>query len=165
MDQARAVEGLEWAMDSAAAAVLGGAVGFAVAKIVSAPGAAALAAASAAALLTLGALRRIGRSARTYRLPQFAPADHCGDVEELLLEHRIEPDPAPAGGELLLDDILEQIGPDSRVVRLFASDSLPKAGELKAAIDRQLAADARSNGADASQALHDALAELRRALR
>jgi hypothetical protein len=67
---------------------------------------------------------------------------------------------------LILDDILAALGPDSRVVRLFDPKSMPTAGELQARIDQHLDGDATSaQTSDASQALHDALAELRRSIR
>ncbi|HET7604495.1 MAG TPA: hypothetical protein VFK28_00310 [Sphingomicrobium sp.] len=73
--------------------------------------------------------------------------------------------PLPAGEEpLLLDDILTEIDPDSRVVRLFDPAAMPTAGELQSRIDRHLEGSAERN-ADAAQALHDALAELRRSIR
>jgi hypothetical protein len=74
-------------------------------------------------------------------------------------------EPPPAGEEpLLLDDILAGIEPDSRVVRLFDPAAMPTAGELQSRIDRHLDGSAERN-ADAAQALHDALAELRRSIR
>jgi hypothetical protein len=73
---------------------------------------------------------------------------------------------APDDKALVLDDVLAELGPDSRVVRLFDPAAMPTAGELKDRIDRHLH---RGNGnirlPDASQALHDALAELRHELR
>ena len=65
---------------------------------------------------------------------------------------------------LLLDDILAELGPDSRVVRLFDPSAMPTAGELQSRIDRHREGSAGRN-ADAAQALHDALAELRRSIR
>jgi hypothetical protein len=65
-----------------------------------------------------------------------------------------------------LDDILVELGSDARVVRLFDPAAMPTAGELKDRIDDHLGEmpdPARS--ADAAQALHEALAELRRSLR
>jgi hypothetical protein len=50
--------------------------------------------------------------------------------------------------ELLLDDALTDAAPDSRVVRLFDGSTMPA-----------------SDDGDASQALYDALAKLRRSLR
>jgi len=67
---------------------------------------------------------------------------------------------------LLLDDILAQLGPDSRVVRLFDPDAMPTPGQLKSRIDRHLEpAHGPPELPDAGQALHDALDELRRSIR
>jgi hypothetical protein len=67
---------------------------------------------------------------------------------------------------LVLDDILADLGPDSRVVRLFDPAAMPTPGQLNARIARHLDRDAAPVAShDASQALHDALAELRRSLR
>lgn len=77
---------------------------------------------------------------------------------------------ADAVAELLLDDPLPSPAPDSRVVQLFADGRMPTAGQLKQRIDRHLAdsdrplAD-RPPATDASDALSEALAELRRSLR
>jgi hypothetical protein len=86
---------------------------------------------------------------------------------ELLLTERFEPPSSPADDDtLLLDDILAELGPDSRVVRLFDRAAMPTAGELKSRIDRHLDRnDAGAQTPDAAQALHDALAELRRSIR
>jgi len=78
------------------------------------------------------------------------------------------------GGELLLtdgdrllelDDVLAEIGPESRVVRLFDRRAMPTPGQLKTRIDDHLGAASPGAQSDASQALSDALAELRRSLR
>jgi hypothetical protein len=67
---------------------------------------------------------------------------------------------------LLLDDVLSELAPDSRVVRLFDPAAMPTAGELKSRIDRHLDGQAYDRPSEeAVQALHDALAELRRSLR
>ena len=66
---------------------------------------------------------------------------------------------------MLLDDIPVELEPDARVVRLFEPRQPPTAGELQASIDRHLGRPNSSAPPDASQALSDALAELRRALR
>ena len=72
----------------------------------------------------------------------------------------------PEKDALVLDDILAELGPDSRVVRLFDPKSMPTAGELQSRIDRHLDGDAAAaQTSDAAQALHDALAELRRSIR
>jgi hypothetical protein len=87
------------------------------------------------------------------------------EADELLLSdaHRLAPQvPEP----LVLDDILDEIGPDARVVRLFDRRSMPTPGQLQSRIDGHL----RQGGSpaarsDASEALSNALAELRRSLR
>jgi hypothetical protein len=63
--------------------------------------------------------------------------------------------------ELLLEDALPQVAPDSRVVQLFDPAAMPTAGQLKERIDRHLERASSDSPADASQALYDALAELR----
>jgi hypothetical protein len=87
--------------------------------------------------------------------------------EELLLTDadRLEPCSTHAD-PLILDDILAEIGPDARVVRLFDRRAMPTPGQLKSRIDCHLDQGSPKSGAsDASQALSDALAELRRSLR
>ena len=82
--------------------------------------------------------------------------------EELLLTERYEPAQEP----LVLDDILDRLEPDSRVVRLFDPAAMPTPGQLNDRIQRHLVRGApAAPPQDASQALHDALAELRRSLR
>jgi hypothetical protein len=85
----------------------------------------------------------------------------CGD--ELLLTERFQP---VGADELVLDDILAELTPDSRVVRLFDPAAMPTPAQLHARIERHLG-DGNSAVAppDASQALYDALTELRRSLR
>ena len=85
------------------------------------------------------------------------------EPDELLLTDfdRLRPD------ELMLDDILAELGPDSRVVRLFDPNAIPTPGQLNDRIARHIREGSSPAPAppDASQALHDALAELRRSLR
>jgi hypothetical protein len=96
-------------------------------------------------------------------------ADRLAPVDELVLTDadRLEAAAAPGQNEpLVLDDILAEIGPDARVVRLFDRKAMPTPGQLKSRIDRHLgqgSSDAAQS--DASQALSDALAELKRSLR
>ncbi|MCA1654364.1 MAG: hypothetical protein ABR588_09000 [Sphingomicrobium sp.] len=78
----------------------------------------------------------------------------------------------PAAGEepLVLDDVLDRVQPDSRVVRLFAAEGAPTAGQLKARIDCHLGQETNQRTgqampADATDALHAALEEIRRSLR
>jgi hypothetical protein len=87
--------------------------------------------------------------------------------DELLLTNADRLHSAPAEDEpLILDDILAEIGPDARVVRLFDRRSMPTPGQLKSRIDGHLQqASTPTAPVDASQALSEALAELRRSLR
>ena len=71
---------------------------------------------------------------------------------------------------MLLVDALQKAEPDSRVVQLFARQSMPTPGQLKDRIDRHLAGTPRQPlpivpAPDASQALYAALNELKRSLR
>lgn len=160
--EAETVRRIETAVDGAASAMFAAAVGGAAYVLLNggASGAAVVAetamAAAAALLLGFGLLRRVGPRIPPAPVPIF-------DVRA------IEPMPeaAPADEALLLDDVLAELGPDSRVVRLFDRAAMPSPGELKARIDRHLDGDrdADAPAGDASQALHDALAELRRSLR
>jgi hypothetical protein len=85
---------------------------------------------------------------------------------ELLLTERLEPARPAPDEALVLDDILAELGPDSRVVRLFDPAAMPTPGQLNDRIERHLGKGAApATSADASQALHDALAELRRSMR
>ncbi|MFL6736336.1 MAG: hypothetical protein ACJ8F4_04675 [Sphingomonas sp.] len=88
------------------------------------------------------------------------------EEEELLLTEVFEPQRGTEKeATLILDDILAELGADSRVVRLFDPAAMPTAGELKSRIERHLDDEASAaQAADATQALHDALDELRRAI-
>ena len=90
-------------------------------------------------------------------------ADRLGTEELLLTESdRVGTEP----GTLELDDILAELGPDSRVVRLFDRKAMPTPGQLQTRIDDHLhRATPAPVHSDAAQALSDALAELRRSLR
>lgn len=72
----------------------------------------------------------------------------------------------PQHEPLILDDVVEAIGPDSRVVRLFDRRSMPTPGDLQSRIENHIDRSSSGQGPDdASQELADALAELRKALR
>jgi hypothetical protein len=91
-------------------------------------------------------------------------ADRINDELQLTEADRVGT--ATAGEPLVLDDILAELGPEARVVRLFDRKAMPTPGQLKSRIDSHLGQVPPSAGAsDASQALSDALAELRRSLR
>jgi hypothetical protein len=86
--------------------------------------------------------------------------------DELVLTDSDRLSPPPADGEpLVLDDILKELGPDSRVVRLFDRKAMPTPGQLKSRIDDHLESAPPEIQSDAAQALSEALAELRRSLR
>jgi len=91
------------------------------------------------------------------------------DPDELLLTDadRLEPSVAADDGEpLVLDDVLAAIGPDSRVVRLFDRRAMATPAQLRSRIDGHLRdAELARQVPDASEALSEALAELRRSLR
>ena len=104
-------------------------------------------------------------------------------AEELLLTDRVEPDELvltesdrPGGNApLVLDDILAEIGPDARVVRLFDRRAMPAPGPTPGQLQTRIAEYMKdgtpaapsdlAGPSDASQALSAALAELRRSLR
>lgn len=164
------------ALELAPAALFNFAVAFAVATSMRQSGLDELAAAAsvtagiAAFLLAWLGLRNLGRPGRRFALPLFDhPPVEAEFSDELLLTERV-----PAGvaaqqyteDELLLDDVLQSLGPDARVVRLFRPNGIPTAGELQARIDRHL----RSNSPpvelpDATQELHEAILALRQSLR
>ena len=161
----------------------------------------ALGAAGAGALAYLPCSRVLGlgrTDSRRFALPEFSPCafEFAEPAEELLLTERLAPadelvltdadrvtpgelvltdaDRVGGSGSLDLDDILAEIGPDSRVVRLFDRKAMPATtpGQLQSRIANHLADGAplstpsdRAGASDASQALSAALAELRRSLR
>ena len=141
MDWETASARAERAVDIVAAAAFSAAVGFAAWSL-AADGAPMVAAASATGfLLVYRGLRRVPPEERGFELPGFAPP-------------ALEPVPGTDGeasAELLLDDRLGKVDEDARVVRLF--------GQVRCGSGQALEAS------DASEALSDALEELRRSLR
>ena len=114
-------------------------------------------------LLCSRTLNALHGDRRPYPVPMFdlrAIEPAALDVLELT-----EADRVPEPEALVLDDVLAELGPDARVVRLFDRSAMPTPGQLKARIDHHLEQESSAPGSDASQALSDALAELRRALR
>jgi hypothetical protein len=122
-------------------------------------------------------LRGLGSGNPTFELPKFVLAEfEPAEPDELLLTEQVElvlteadrfpPRATDRPNELLLDDILAEIDPDSRVVRLFDPATMPTPAQLNARIERHLNRGTFSAAPpDASQALYDALADLRRSLR
>ena len=166
-----------------AAAALGGACALAVAKLLLAngivSGVAAVSAFTCGLVFVLAhaALARVAERAH-HSLAAFALEPiPCAETEDALrgellltdadrlIDHG-EPSGGADAGELLLDDILAELAPDARVVRLFDVNAMPTPGELQASIDRHLkTCSSGFTPPDASEALHQALAELRRSLR
>ena len=186
----RNAERIERAIDHMAAFLLAGAGAFALTGFLSARlgdfqlRLVAAAAAPTVYLVTVRALRRIAPKRPSFDVRAFAIEGlDFSEPEELLLTEQVElllteqtelvlteadrlqPD------ELILDDIVAELSPDSRVVRLFDPASLPTAGQLSSRIEQHLQegtardAAAPAGTSDAAQALHQALAELRRSLR
>lgn len=165
------IERIQIIVDQAACVMLAAAAGFACFKLLGGSLGElqlAVSCASAAVLAYLLSRRILGRR---FGAPEFALA--AFDAVEL---EPFEPDElvltdadrvvAEAEEPLVLDDILAEIGPDSRVVRLFDRKAMPTPGHLSSRIDDHLGQRQSPPPApDASQALFDALAELRRSLR
>ena len=144
---ARRAERIESAVDAGAASLLAAAVGFALYQLAMSQITLAGGAAGAFTLSFFG-LRRIPPVS-----DKLAPAAQAATpVADLLAE--ADRSLAHAEDELVLDDILAALNPDSRVVRLFERDAMPRP-EVSGSAGR----------GDASQALHDALADLLRSLK
>jgi hypothetical protein len=89
-------------------------------------------------------------------------------AEELILTDadRFDSKSQSPGEPLVLDDVLAEMRSDARVVRLFDPKAMPTPNELRSRIDSHVRRPPPpASASDASQALADALAELRRALR
>ena len=169
---------IEIAAEWIAAACVGGAIAFAVWRL--APlGSGILAAAAAGVLGAIGALvvmNRVDRAGRPLA-ERFVPVDFTDEADVLMLD-----DPIGRDEPARLEYPLPAISEDSRVVRLFAvppmageAAPLPAPGEMAARIETFLGGtragtaaepdEAPAGAADASAALHAALADIRRSLR
>ena len=190
---AKRVELIEKNVELVAAATFAAAIGYAVLALTGLPqpeGGIFIAAAVAISFyLCRSALAAFVEGDAAFAVPAFQVADieveeellltaddRVGTTELLLTEEdQVSPEElllteadSIAGeiGPLELDDILAELGPDSRVVRLFDHKAMPTPGQLKTRIDSHLEqAGAGPLHSDAAQALSDALAELRRSLR
>ena len=174
----RSGESIGWALafEFSPAAIFGSATAFSAAIFLGMPqfGMTPVAAGAAAfGGIWLG-LNKFGSRGRVLPLPQFEqPRLELSPVSELLeqadvvaiveqlgataaVEHEFEE-------ELVLEDVLEAIESDSRVVRLFEPNDT--AGEMQARIERHLHSARHQAQANAAQELHEALAALRRSLR
>jgi hypothetical protein len=180
------IDHMETSAERAASALFGAAVGYAayagLSGMVSLPELAICAAAAAIVghLVSSRVLQATATRASHFKVPVFSPeeieswqyeelllgdADRLGPVGELVLTDADQLEASPHD-DLVLDDVLAELDPDSRVVRLFDRKAMPTPGQLKSRIDDHLGQGAQSAAqSDASQALSDALAELRRSLR
>lgn len=158
MDWAGKDNPAEWAVEVAAATVFAFAAGFAAWALAIDAQPIHAAVAGPAFLLACGVLRLWPHDERRYALPVFelapiaAQAGHSAPGELLLDAGQILA-PGPSEAELLLDDPLVPIEPGARVVRLFGADRPLRRSD-----------PSRSQCPDASNALSQAFAELRRSL-
>lgn len=166
---------IEGATTTVAAASLAGALGYAVTVLISGfydlPIVPGLAAAAIAFTGTRAALKRIdprfgatnGGSLKAAAYPQLALSDFL--VVGAPVRPMVSAEDQSMDEPLLLDDVLTQVGPGSRVTQLFGQRGQPSAGELTMRIDRHLKARPHEEGPDESAAMFDALNRLRGSLR
>ena len=167
---ARQVRRIEIGVETSASALLAAAVGFAVYRYLEPdmfqPALGTLGTLAAAAVFGSGChlLALVDRRPPEFTFATFDPGavvPSCPRELVLTDADRLHPSQA-ADDTLVLEDVLAEPGPDSRVAQLFDSNAMPTAGELKARIDRHLGGGtSHAPSPDASQALYDALAELR----
>ena len=174
--QARLVTRIERCVDAAASALFAAAAAYAAYESFAAHarwpvlGAETAAVALVAFVICFRALNAIPPERRRLPVPVFdvREIEPIEPIEpaELMLSERYEPADARAEEPLVLDDVLAALEPDSRVVRLFDPAAMPTPGQLNQRIEHHSERGAPpAPPQDASQALHDALAELRRSLR
>lgn len=174
---------LDWLVEVAGASAPALAAAFAAAKLAPINGfsttIAVVIAGGSVFAVALAAMRMVPAEGHQLALPDFAAVvledelllDQPLALEEFLLDQPLVAETAEAAktgavAELLLDDPLPAPTSDSRVVQLFADGRIPSAGQLRDRIDRHLADGGKPVPvADASDALSEALAELRRSLR
>lgn len=164
---------IELSVDVGAAAAFAAAAAYALFLL--APPPAATAGGAIAFLVACGGLRSVRPHDPGFALADFAARPiEVEELEELVLTEAdrffgelvlTDVDRIPVEDELLLEDVLSEAA-DSRVVRLFDVSAMLSPGELHARIDRHLAGSVPPTAStDASQALQQALADLRRSLR
>jgi hypothetical protein len=165
--QTRDPFGLVLALEVIPAGLFAASVGFAVRTAAVQPLAFAAIAGLAAFVTALLGLRRLRGVETPVELPHFDvdPIEPEGAARAANREASQEP-PAGDVSELLLEDVLGGLAPDSRVVSLFQAVEAPTAGELHGRIERHLGAGTRASAPpDATRELHEALAALRSSLR
>jgi hypothetical protein len=172
------IERIETGAERGASALFGAAVGYAVYGWLSVAAAQPLlgacaggAGAAAYWLCSRSLAAAVQQTRRQFTLPAFVVPEPQwpAAVEDLVLTDadRLSAAQDISSAEpLVLDDVLAEIGPEARVVRLFDPKRMPTPGQLKSRIDDHLGQGSAADGPiDASQALSDALAELKRSLR
>jgi hypothetical protein len=164
----RVAERIEGVTSVGAAAILAVAVAYCASRL-TASAVMVGAGAAVALFVALQILRSVGSNEQKLSLAPFELAELIiEEWDELLLTeaNRFDQVQSCDGADvLLLEDVLTELGSESRVVRLFDASAMPTPGQLRARIDRHLnQAQAHGPAVDASEALHDALAELRRSL-
>jgi hypothetical protein len=178
----RLIDRLETAIEVAAAAMFGGAVAYAALNWLISPAPERWAYSAGAGILgfvlCLRTMRMFASHKPSLAVPIFNVRDIEPEFDELLLTDADRVGRAelvltdadrlasPPTEPLVLEDILTEIGPDARVVRLFDPKSMPTPAQLKARIDSRLGQGPtpQAGASDASQALSEALAQLRRSL-
>lgn len=171
--QAGSVTQIEKIIDRAASALFAAAAAYAAYAVLARHSPAPLPLAESAGVAALAYLLSVRSLSAVQPQPARLPVPvfdvrqiEDAELPELLLTDRCEQPRAPEQEPLVLDDILTELEPDSRVVRLFDPAAMPTPGQLNQRIERHLAADSSAAAPnDASVALHDALEELRRSLR
>jgi hypothetical protein len=158
----RTTERLEAIIDGAAAILFATAAAYAAMRAGGTPSP-ALAAAAFAFLGAFMALRAVRPADLSFAIARFdVQPSPPALLDELVLRDsdRLVPHLAD---ELVLDDVLADPKPDSRVVRLFDPEAMPADSQ---GFDRRFGgAIAAGTPPDASQALLEALTKLRRSLR
>ena len=171
---ARRIERIEQGADVAAAAIFAAALAFAALRFGPMPAAAA---GAVAFFVMFRGLQSIEAKAPAFPVEMFeaVPLPAAIEPEEMLLTDVYEPKGeddelvlddvfAAPDAVLVLEDVLARLGENSRVIRLFDPSAMPTPGEMQSRIDRHLEGSSACN-ADASKALHNALADLRKSLR
>lgn len=178
---ARLIDRVETGIEAGAAGAFGAAVAYAALNCLASPGAErwgySAGAGALAFLLCIRTMRMLTSRKPKLSVPVFDVRDIEPEFDELLLtdSDRVGSTElvltdtdrllSPSAEPLVLDDPLTEVGPGARVVRLFDPRSMPGAGQRPTADDFGLGATSAAASSDASQALSEALAQLRRSLR
>ena len=160
-------------IEAAAAAAMAAALGYSVTSLMDGiyylPLVPGMAVAAIAFTATRTALARIGSaSSLPHAAEQSFPALSLADFASVGAPvGAVQPLVAGDDGEpLILDDMLGQPAPNSRIVQLFGPlQPRPSAGELADRVDDHIARKGEAAAPDDSAAMFDSLEQLRRSLR